>query len=805
MADTAVLVRRLGGPWGRRAGVLSNTWAYAAAILSWLIAMVRQVPCVNGTLDQHGWMCYSDITALYTTEGQVFGNVPYATITWEYPVLTGYFVTIANWIADLFGADLSPGIVGDQITTNTHIYFAINAVGLFLCLLWLISSMLKLTPGSPLLAMLVAISPAVWTTGLINWDLLAVALTAAGLAAWKEEKPVWAGLWWGLAVAAKFYPVVILGALLVLGLRRGFSRQGPNLKSWLSMLGVAALTWGLVNLPVMVTHLTGWAYFYQVQAENRSPSLGSLWYALSLAGINLGNPALWSRVLMIAGYIGLAVLIYLTPRAPSVAQIAYLAVAIMLVTSLVYSPQYVLWILPLIVLARPKILDLVIFTLAELNYYVFIWWFLRGDNLTLGLSGAPWMYIIAIVVRIGATCYVMTRVVQDMMNPTPDAPKSATIPDREPASPQKFSLFSAQRAPHLALQGWLASRLVLLVTLVVLVGAHGWTLTEALVRWDVQRFMSVAEYGYDELIQTAFFPGLPLVMTGFSLIGIPPLVTGVLFSLAGSAMAALALYKLAGDPIPGAVAVLIWSFAPMAVFTVVPYSEAGFAAFAFWAFLYAKRDRWAIAACLAGAACLFRVSGLFLIGALGLLALLGSAPTLKRRVVRLAWLGIPTAVLAAYVIYLRVRFGSWTVWFSAQGQGWGRHFDWPWNAFIETLHVAGIVGTGYSTYMMFRWEVVAFLIGLAVSVWCLVKKKIPEGGYVLVQVVALSCQVWLISIARAMLLWFPMFTLIGSIGDGVHSHTQNTVRRVGLVGLLFVECVAMVWWAARFFSGEWAG
>jgi len=411
------LTRRLGGPLGKHVAGISRGWVYIVATISWLICMVRQVPCVKGTSDTFGWMCYSDITALYSTRGQNTGGIPYASVQWEYPVLTGYFVTIANWISKIFGAVLSPDASGDQLSTNTHIYFAVNAVLLFACLIWLVTSVMKLASNMPQLAMLVAISPGIWTTGLINWDLLVVALTAAGFVAWKEEKWVISGVWWGLAVAAKFYPIVIIGALFVLCVRPDALRGVSKLRGWGIMAGIAAATWAIVNLPVMLTHFDGWEYFFTFNAE-RGADLGSFWYALSLAGIHVQTSTTWallSRLVIVLGYIGLALLIYLARRPGTDIQVAYLAVAILIAGNLVYSPQYVLWILPLVVLARPKALDIWVFTMSELFYFVLIWLYLRGNDLSLGFSPAPWMYIFSIVVRVAATVFVMSRVVRDML------------------------------------------------------------------------------------------------------------------------------------------------------------------------------------------------------------------------------------------------------------------------------------------------------------------------------------------------------------------------------------------------------
>ena len=377
---------------------------------------------------------------------------------------------------------------------------------------------------------------------------------------------------------------------------------------------------------------------------------------------------------------------------------------------------------------------------------------------------------------------------------------------------------------RLAVQGWLSSRLVLLIVLLVVVWAKGDSLTDTLQRWDADHFVAIATAGYTTLTQTAYFPGLPLLMGLFHLVGVPPVLTGVLASLVGSGTAAWALYRLSGAGAAGAVAVLAWSFAPMTVFTFVPYTEAICCGLAFLAFWYAKRDRWALAAALAAGACAFRVSGLFLIGALGLLALLPSGATgsgatgdgssgpaavgrrvgWRRRLTRIAWLGLPTAVLASYAIFLRVNFGSWTAWFAAQGEGWGRRFSWPWQAVELTLRTAGVLNGARLSPMavIFCWEVAACFIGALVTIWCLARKNIPEAGWVGVQVLALSCQVWLISLARSMVLWFPLYSFVGHLAT---TGPPRLLRR--LLGVLLFACEAtwMIWWSTAYFTGAWAG
>ena len=52
--------------------------------------------------------------------------------------------------------------------------------------------------------------------------------------------------------------------------------------------------------------------------------------------------------------VGIAGLPLLAPRRPRLGQLAFLVVAIFLIVGKVWSQQYVLWLIPLAVLARPR-------------------------------------------------------------------------------------------------------------------------------------------------------------------------------------------------------------------------------------------------------------------------------------------------------------------------------------------------------------------------------------------------------------------------------------------------------------------
>ena len=95
---------------------------------------------------------------------------------------------------------------------------------------------------------------------------------------------------------------------------------------------------------------------------------------------------------------------------PRVAQLAFLVVAAFLLVNKVYSPQYVLWLLPLAVLARPRWRDLLIWQAGELLYFGAVWlylggWLGGGRRRRPGLRprdpgpGGGELYLVAVVVR----------------------------------------------------------------------------------------------------------------------------------------------------------------------------------------------------------------------------------------------------------------------------------------------------------------------------------------------------------------------------------------------------------------------
>jgi uncharacterized membrane protein len=436
-----VLSEGLGGPMGTHAG--RHPWWTPVRVLLALTAvcfalgMVKDVPCFNskwGDSDiSYGNMCYSDLPYLYTGRGFVELHWPYLDddsvraryAAMEYPVLISYW---AWWSAEITqrlsgspdveeraGVPVSDLAGQPEVRTEMLRFVAVNAVGFALLALiaaWLLAGV---HPGRPWDAALFAVSPTLALAGLVNWDMLAVACVAGALWAWSRERTMLAGALVGLGVATKLYPLFLLGAILVICLRnRRFRELGE-------VYVAAAVTWLLVNAPAFLSGPEDWKTFWRFNTD-RAADLGSVWLVLdqrfdwtsSADTINL-----WSWLFFGAWCIGVLAIGMTAPATPRLAQLGFLLVAGFLLVNKVYSPQYVLWLLPLAVLARPRLRDQMVWQATEIFYFASVWWYL-GNFLAPGDGGDAEFYWFAILLRMAGELYLVAVVLRDIWWPNHD-------------------------------------------------------------------------------------------------------------------------------------------------------------------------------------------------------------------------------------------------------------------------------------------------------------------------------------------------------------------------------------------------
>jgi uncharacterized membrane protein len=433
----AALSEVVGGPVGEHAR--PHRWwtpvrvLLAAFTVVFAIGLVQKYPCgeTNWSNEsvRYGKMCYSDVPYLYTWRGFAQQHWPYAASdgryeVMEYPVLISYVAWGASKITALMPSGPSQQVREETpvanlwglpgMTKEVNTYFLVTAVLLFLCGLGTVLFLAGASPGRPWDAMAFALSPVLLVTGLVNWDLLAVLFTAGALWAWTRQRPLLAGVMVGLGVAAKLYPLFLLGAFLVdaLWVGRHGRRRRPEL--WTLAVVGAAGAWLVANLPALLTGASAWKVFWTFN-QDRGADLGSLW----LVADQLGTHSSAHRINLVSGAVFalacVAILVFAlsAPTRPHVAQVAFLVVAAFLIVNKVYSPQYVLWLLPLAVLARPRWRDLLIWQACELVYFAAVWIYL-GGWLAPSSGSNPTAYQLAIVVRVLGELYLMGLVVRDI-------------------------------------------------------------------------------------------------------------------------------------------------------------------------------------------------------------------------------------------------------------------------------------------------------------------------------------------------------------------------------------------------------
>lgn len=457
----------IGGPMGRHAQVGRNRlitplrvcilMAIAILIGGWLFkaACIQTGP--DGNLDQGGqrpWItaCYTDVVPLYGSHELDIGALPYKA-SWvdngevrymEYPVLTGFWMYLISGLSHGYIAVAkASGVL--PVPLDVGAYFTIGAIALGLLYLWAVSCTARIARRRIWDTAIMCLSPLLVVHAFTNWDLIPIALTAAAMLAWAGKKPVLAGVLIGLGTAAKLYPVLLLGPLLILCLRAGKMRE------WTRTAVTAAAVWLVINVPVMLAWPSGWYEFIRLNSE-RPPEYDS-WYFIyaTLSGstiwdkapgaaspslVNTLSLALFVLACLAIGWFGLSV-----HRRPRFAQLAFLVVAAFLLTNKVWSPQYSLWLLPLAVLAVPRWRPLLFWQASEAVVWVLLMLSFAGEA-NKGLSIYP--FINAALVRDALVLMLVYLVIRDVLRPDKDLVRIAG--DDDPSggvienAPDRFTL-----------------------------------------------------------------------------------------------------------------------------------------------------------------------------------------------------------------------------------------------------------------------------------------------------------------------------------------------------------------------------
>jgi uncharacterized membrane protein len=409
----------------------------ALTVITCTLGWLQKVQCRDvrnwskgGGVYQYTRVCYSDVVALYSAEhlGDATRNVAYVDHPVEYPVLIGAAMDLTARVAREApdqgqGADHHTALFYDL----TVLLLSFGALVTVICT--------GLTARRRIWdAAMIALAPTLVLHLGTNWDLLAVAIASGALLAWARRRPVLAGVLMGLATATKLYPALFLLPLLALCLRTGL------LRTWVRTAGAALASFVLINMPFWVVspifadepgkdgrhailgpspvqalrggglgdfvsalwpwrdggsngvlrfwHLNRtrgadwdslWLLLEHVRPARDTPVLGSAlqWPLNNPDGGAPGHLNVAVALLVLLGSAGVFALAVRAPRRPRLPQLLLLQLVAFLLVNKVDSPQYTLWLTPLVALALPRWriflawqLSEVVLTVTRFQYFI---------------------------------------------------------------------------------------------------------------------------------------------------------------------------------------------------------------------------------------------------------------------------------------------------------------------------------------------------------------------------------------------------------------------------------------------------
>ena len=357
------------------------------AIFASLLSFAKFSPCENtgwATPGQYIHACYSDLPALYGSRGLDKNAWPFTSDdnSVEYPVVTAIVMYVTSFVAN------SPAS-----------YFNVN---IFFLILLFVATVLLVRKIRPEFAYLVPVAPAMIASLYINWDLWAIATMMLAIYWFDRKQYLHSSLVMGVSISTKFLPIFLLIPIAFILWR------DAKVRELVKYVAVVAGTWIAINVPFALTTPTGWWRFYKLNLE-RGADWGSFWLALQQLGFSLTNLNYLSILLLLIALTTVALLLFELKYTPTLAAVAFIVLASVMLASKVYSPQYVLWLTPLAAIALTNKKDLHAFWLwqaTELIYHVAIWQHIASvTGAKLGLAATP--YAVLTLVRIGGTIYLM--------------------------------------------------------------------------------------------------------------------------------------------------------------------------------------------------------------------------------------------------------------------------------------------------------------------------------------------------------------------------------------------------------------
>lgn len=253
-------------------------------------------------------------------------------------------------------------------------------------------------------------------------------------------------------------------------------------------------------------------------------------------------------------------------------------------------------------------------------------------------------------------------------------------------------------------------------------------------RWDAGNYTRIAQYGYQTIYDTAFFPLFPWLIKSIAFLfgNNGYIAIGMILSNLALLGALLVLYQVAVDALGDQVGrrtLLYLCIFPTAFFFFAAYNESLFLLLTASSFLAMRRQKWWLAGILGLFAALTRSAGIFLVIPylyelwISRDSFMGNDQSISRNL-----LGALPRVLPVVLIPLGTLIYSLFCWklfnnpvaFAAVQSHWDRHLTWPWvgiwTALREIFRIQHF-GSFFEVHLLLDFAATISFIVLAIIGW----------------------------------------------------------------------------------------
>ena len=253
-------------------------------------------------------------------------------------------------------------------------------------------------------------------------------------------------------------------------------------------------------------------------------------------------------------------------------------------------------------------------------------------------------------------------------------------------------------------------------------------------RWDAIHYTEIAQYGYRNYIDAAFFPLFPLLIRAIAFLfgNHGYIAIGMLISNLALLGALFVLYQLAADALGDQVGrrtLLYLTIFPTAFFFFAAYNESLFLLLTAGAFLTMRRQRWWIAGILGFLAALTRSAGILLVIPylyelwISRESFFSSTQSSARKLLNISLKLLPVLLIPLgtllYCAYCWKTFHNPLAFASIQAH-WDRYTAWPWEGIIYAFNeLFGIqpFGSFFEAHILIDLVATLSFILLAILGW----------------------------------------------------------------------------------------